>query len=322
MLKKGTFLLLLLITANAVAQPVDYSAVSVPEESGIELTLITSESDMVAMPIVEKRGRRLGWYSNRIIAITPDGKALAFLSTRNNSTNVFVKDLSMKASSVQRTSRQGVLDFSYSEDGKHLYFTESQGLENRIYQTDAVRGFTCRQITSSNKDYSPIYASDEGLLFFCREEKYGSSIWSFKVDDNILSTYTSGINPYPVKGESSYLCARMNSEGRYEIWKVNYSTNVEECIITSAHHSFTTPMLSPDGQWILMVGTTLNSDKKRPNTDLFVCKTDGSQLIQLTYHTVNDISPAWSTDGKYIYFISQRGSEKRIANVWRMTFQL
>jgi len=56
------------------------------------------------------------------------------------------------------------------------------------------------------------------------------------------------------------------------------------------------------------------------NTDIFVCRIDGTEFTQLTYHAADDISPVWSQDGKYIYFISQRGSSTGTANIWRMNF--
>ena len=51
-------------------------------------------------------------------------------------------------------------------------------------------------------------------------------------------------------------------------------------------------------------------------------RTDGSRLTQLTYHEGHDLSPVWAPDGKSIYFLSQRGSEKGIYNIWKMNFDL
>jgi Tol biopolymer transport system component len=56
------------------------------------------------------------------------------------------------------------------------------------------------------------------------------------------------------------------------------------------------------------------------HTDIYVCRTDGSQLMQLTYHAADDLSPVWSRDGGFIFFISQRGSANGTANVWMMSF--
>ena len=64
----------------------------------------------------------------------------------------------------------------------------------------------------------------------------------------------------------------------------------------------------------------MGGSKEFVNTDLFVCRTDGTQLTQLTYHAADDLSPVWSKDGRYIYFISQRGDAAATPNVWRMNF--
>lgn len=305
------------------AQTVDYSIVSVPEESGVEFKIITSQNDYVCMPqVIRKRGS-INWLSNIILDISTDGNTLAYLSFRNNATNIFITDINKQGSSVQRTNRAGVMDFKYSADGKYLCFSEARGNENQIYRTDAQSGYICRQITSGNKDYSPVYSDDMENIFFCRQEQNGMSIWSYNITDNFLSSYTSGMNPYPVKDENSYLCTRVNSMGYSEIWKINYETNSEECIISDHRRSFTSPSLSPDGKRILFVGSnslSVTAETVYMNTDIFVCNIDGTDLMQLTYHAADDLSPIWSKDGKYIYFISQRGSANATANIWRMTF--
>ena len=301
---------------------VDYSVVSVNEESGRNFTQITTDNDYVCMPQVKRFGRSISWLTNRILDISVDGNQLAYLSARNNTTNIFIKDIGKQGASVQRTNRQNVLDFTYSPDGKNICFSEQSGKLNQIYQTSATSGYICRQITNGNKDYSPAYSSDMKNIFFSRMEKNGASVWSYDVANNFLSSYTRGINPCPIKEQNSLICARMNNEGRGEIWRINYQTGIEECILSDATRSFTTPSISPDGRWILFVGSGAlnNGNSVYYNTDIFVCHTDGTQLMQLTYHAADDLSPVWSRDGLHIYFISQRGSQTGTANVWRMDF--
>ena len=142
------------------AQKVDFSVVQVNEESGINFTKISSDNDYVCMPIVNRTSNRINWLSNRILDISNDGLQIAYLSARNNTTNIFIKDLSKQGSSLQRTNRQAVLDFTYSPDGKYILFSEANGKLNQIFQTDANKGYVCRQITNGNQDYSPIYSED------------------------------------------------------------------------------------------------------------------------------------------------------------------
>lgn len=321
-LKTKIIALMALLPSTAIFAQVDYSVVYVNEEAGTTFTCITSENDYVCMPEVKRSSKSVNWLSNRIIDISKDGSTLAYLSMRNNTTNIFIKDIDKQGASVQRTNRQAVLDFSYSPDGKNICFSEKSGKFNQIYQTNATTGYVCRQITSNNADFSPVYSPTMDYIFFARQENKGISIWSYNIANNFLSNYTKGMNPCPEQTKSSILCSRINAEGRSEIWRINYSTGTEECILSDPVRSFTTPSLSPDGEWILLVGSSLIPRGKGfyANTDIYACRTDGTQLMQLTYHAADDLSPVWSKDGNWIFFISQRGSTEGVANVWKMNF--
>ena len=321
-----SFILLTLISLFSstvlYSQKIDYSIVSVPEESAVEFMKVTSSNDYVAMPVVRRTKKSVNWSSNRIVECAKDNRYIAYLSLRNNTTNIFIKELGKQGGSVQRTNRNGVVDFSYSPDGKYICFSEQRGDKCQIFQTDAKEGYICRQITSANNDYTPVYSADMKTIFFSRQETASYSIWGYNIDNNFLSSYTSGITPCVVEKENAYLCARINSSGNSEIWKVNYETGVEECIVSDINRSFTTPSISPDGKWIVFVGSSaINTGKSNYyNTDIFVCRLDGSEFAQLTYHAADDLSPAWSHDGKFISFISQRGDADGVANIWRMNF--
>lgn len=308
----------------AGAQTVDYSVVSVNEEFGMTFTKMSSDNDYVCMPEVRRRGNAIDWLSNRILDTSPDGTKLAYLSFRSNATNIFIKDVNKMGGAVQRTNRQNVLDFSYSPDGKNICFSEKTGDNTRLFVTDAENGYVCRQITTNDADYTPVYSSDMSNIFFSRMEMQGLSIWSYSTKNNFLSNITKGMNPYPIKGETAIYCVRSTGEGRNEIWKINYNTGAEECVVSDVERSFTTPSVSPDGRWLLFVGSSAinGGNFVYRNTDIYVCRTDGSAFTQLTYHAADDLSPVWSRDGKYIYFISQRGSATGTANIWRMNFLL
>ena len=308
---------------SVCAQRVDYSVVSVPEESGNQFIRITSDADCVCMPIVKRgAGGQIDWLTNRILDTSVDGTHIAYLSARNATTNIFIKDLSRQGSSIQRTNRSAVLDFAYSPDGKYICFSETRGATNQIFQTDARNGYVCKQVTSGSQDYSPVYSADMTQIFFARQEMRSVSIWSYNIGNNFLSTFSGGFNPFPVKDASAYVCARRNAMGRSEIWKIDYRTGTEECIVSDPARSFTTPAISPDGQWIVFVGSSriAAGQMSYMNTDIFVARLDGTGLAQITYHAADDISPVWSRDGRYIYFISQRGSATGTANIWRINF--
>lgn len=329
--------ILLFSTQIAKAQSVDYSVTSVEEEKGLELTKVSSDNDYVVMPEVKRNNHSVNWWMGHVIQLSPNGKDIAYLSARNSTVNVYVKSISGVGSSLQRTNRQQVLDFSYSLDGKKLCFVESNGNDNRIFVTDANQGYVCRLITSGDNNYSPVFSADMKNIFFSHlEKKNSASIWCYTLSDNSLSNIAAGLSPCSIPGKDELLCVRNSGTGLGEIWRVDYAHGAEVCVMSDTKRSFASPSLSPDGKWILMVGSSSLNYKSGSgssnysqakstyyyNTDIYVCRTDGSHLTQLTYHAADDLSPAWSADGKYIYFISQRGSADGTANIWRMSFKI
>ncbi len=149
------------------------------------------------------------------------------------------------------------------------------------------------------------------------------SIWSYDRTSNLFSNYSRGMTPVIIPGKPNEIyCARFTEQKESEIWRINFETGVEEIILSQPGRSFTTPQLSPDGQWLLLTGSSISEKDKTMNTDIFVIRTDGTNLTQLTYHPGNDMSAVWSPDGRSIFFLSQRGSASKVFNVWKMPFNL
>ncbi|MBQ0077322.1 MAG: PD40 domain-containing protein [Bacteroidales bacterium] len=311
----------LLAFVASYAQKVDYRVLSVNEEMGKEFTKITSEGDYLLWT-VERTRNGISWLRNRIIALSPNGDEIAFVSERDYRFKVFVKNLIDSDISVQKINKDMVLDISYSPDGTTLCFSEGTESGMQILTMNASNEDSLRQITYGSLDYSPMYSNDMTSLFFSRWEESGTNIWCYDTENKTLRNYARGDHPCPIPGTKSLVCDRENSNGKKEIWKIDYESGEEKCI-ASGHGSFATPSVSPDGEWVAFTGETAVPYGKGYyyNTDIYACRTDGSQLTQLTFHVCEDACPVWSADGKYIYFISQRGDSKGTANIWRMSFE-
>lgn len=300
---------------------VNYTEVSVPEEGTFIFEKITDESiESIAHPNIYKSQYQvhLSFSSNRCLALSPNGQYLYYLAFNNKQCNVYRKDLIQKNIQAQRTFRSGVTGLSISPDGENICFTETSGEYSLMYQTAANAGSIIRQLSSQNvNDSHPYYQPDGSKVFFDR----GGAIWSYDLQNNQVANYCRGYQPFPINNEE-FLCYRM-ATNKGEIWRVNYTTGHETVIVSYDERWFVTPSLSPDGQWILMAGNTVpNGNTNEENVDIYVMKIDGTNLTQLTYHKGHDICPIWSADGKYIYFLSQRGTENGVYNIWKMNFNL
>jgi dipeptidyl aminopeptidase/acylaminoacyl peptidase len=79
------------------------------------------------------------------------------------------------------------------------------------------------------------------------------------------------------------------------------------------------PQRSPDGAWVAYTVTTIDVEKDRRNTDIWMVKWDGSEQLQLTSSPDGESSPRWSPDNKYLAFVASRGTDedkKKGGQIW------
>lgn len=313
---------------------IDYS---VPEEQGLNIQKITDENTntVIGASTTKKfyynftlsqwggcRDAKFFWGTSRLLALSPDGSELAYLNRANRQDNIMVRRTTSVGAATQRTFRN-INDFSWGADD-NLYFADAtDGNNSQIGTTNAHSGSIIRQLTNNNSDYNPVMSSDGKLLLFTRSDRTGPTIWSLNLEDNALTSCARGYNPCFIgKSKDEFLCVRNSTSGTSEIWRVNYVKGQETLLLSDKNRGFSNPAISPDGQWILVEGNSLSAQSKSQNLDIFAIKIDGSNFTQITYHAATDCCPTWSADGKYIYFLSTRGSKDNNYNVWRMRFAL
>ncbi|MFC2152579.1 tolB protein precursor, partial [Bacteroidota bacterium] len=166
-----------------------------------------------------------------------------------------------------------------SPDGKYITFLSNKNVIN----VDLLLAET-----ESNKIISKLTSSlrKSHIDDFNYIEEAGS--WSPDGKQYIMTTFTKGTNKFLIvtlennKTESSY---------EIEIEGIDALIN---------------PEWSPDGKTILFNGLV------RGKSDLYLYHLESGEVEQLTDDLYSDLQPSWSTDGKEIAFISDRGPDSNI----------
>lgn len=353
-MKKLIFVLAVssLLASCGASKKFQWTTVNVPEEGGISFVQITKEGSDVSGPQFYTNG----WWTGCSISVSPDGQWVSYRAYKNKTRNIYLVNAHSSGSTIQRTFRAGVNAAMFSPDGEDLVFSEVRDNSESVYITSANGGNIIRQVAQGSY---PAFSADGQKVFFSRYENSNTagtgllkkgkklftstisydnySVWSYDRNSGQLTNYASGRNPRPLQGRNAFICERNSENGYGEIWLVDIDNGSETLILSQPGKNFTTPSVSPDGQWIVFVANSSSNsknvtvstakkifafDERKENTDIYAIRIDGTQLTQLTYHKGNDCEPAWSPDGQFIYFISQRGTSDGSYNVWRMNFPL
>ncbi len=80
------------------------------------------------------------------------------------------------------------------------------------------------------------------------------------------------------------------------------------------------PQVSPEGKWVAYTVGTVDTEKDRRDSDLYMVSWEGGQQVRLTATAESSESmPRWSPDGRYLSFLASRGDEqekKKGAQIW------
>ncbi|MBE3133515.1 MAG: S9 family peptidase [Acidobacteria bacterium] len=80
------------------------------------------------------------------------------------------------------------------------------------------------------------------------------------------------------------------------------------------------PQRSPDGKWVAYTVGSIDTEKDKRDTDIWMVSWDGKEQVRLTFSPDGENAPRWSPDGRYLSFLTSRGTEeekkKNGSQVW------
>jgi Tol biopolymer transport system component/imidazolonepropionase-like amidohydrolase len=243
-------------------------------------------------------------------AWSPDGKSIAFASDRGGSYDIWVANV---ADGALRQITKGPREDrapAWSADGKTLAFSGTQGPQNGIYSVSAEGGEAAPLRLAPAGAHYDAPSFNGAALSYVVLDTTGSHL---DIDGKMVSG-KENVFPFPARwqGDGAYYIsdglirhrqgARLTTvpfSARLEVTKPSYTrakrdfTSTEPRRVLGIDH----PTLSPDGQQIAF--TALG--------DLWLVSAQGGKPQQLTHDAALEVDAAWSPDGKFLAYSSDKG---------------
>jgi Tol biopolymer transport system component len=324
-------LVVALFVSGCATLKVDYQAASVPDEQGLAFTRITDSSEHVFAPSISvsipRRGISLdgehSWF-----AVSRDGRFVAYIGSPGNKSTVSVRNLGWDKSVSVHQFEGNITDIAFSPNSKSLAVSVCRGgrWEVGLIHIDSAQ--TIQKLAAPIGEVSqPEFAPDGKSLFYVvhpipakvgqvfPDETY---LWRYDFATGRSGRFARGMSPscFPDGRRVAFVLPATGS-AYASIWIFDRWTNHPSQLATSKDRGYLQPAVSPDGKRIAFVSKS-SAINVPLNLDIAVMNSDGSHSRQLTFHSGHDIFPHWSTDGKSIYFLSQRGSDSGQWNIWRV----
>ena len=186
-------------------------------------------------------------------------------------------------------------------------------VQRDIWTVPAGGGEPVRVTNDPAIDWSPAWSPDGLFLYFVSDRSGAFSLWRVRIDEATGRTTGDPVAvPIPRQwiGHLSFsadgtLLAMAAMTGQANIEALAFDPDKESVgarrrVTNGSETSTTSASVSRDGQW-LAFNKILNGQE-----DLWVVKTDGTGLRQVTNDAAHDRRPEWSADGKRLLFYSDR----------------
>ena len=220
---------------------------------------------------------------NLDIQWSPDGKKIAFTSTRNDGAGIYV----MNTDGGQATWLAEHREPRWSPDGKRIAFVRDYGSYDEVYVMNADGSQQIRLTNNSTSKYHLVWSPDGKQIAF---NSYPGGIYVMNSDGSQQTNLTDhpsddGDPAWSPDGKHIlFLSTRDDTLGIYKM-KVDGSQVTK---LTSVSHFNGFFAWSPDSRQIVIACT----DK------VYIMNADGTQLRPLVNERSNHLS--WSPDGEYL----------------------
>jgi len=264
--------------------------------------------------------QRLDWWEATRPEWSRDGKELACVGKAEGAKVVRVVSLtSGEWRELPFSGREGLLDMSWSPDGRYLaevneLVREASVTELRVLRVEDQEAFSVTDRRS--KVLSPSWSSDGRYLYYVSNRVGTMDLWRQRMRDGrpagkpeqvtAGTGMTSAVFSPDGKGLAYSRGRVVSNLWRVLILKDRPATWADAQQLTFDDAFIESLDVSPDGKRLLV-----DSDRSG-NHDLWNLPAEGGEMEQVTTDPTPDWAPAWSPDGEEIAFYAYRSGNRQV----------
>jgi Tol biopolymer transport system component/serine/threonine protein kinase len=220
---------------------------------------------------------------------------------------------------TQLTDQAGPEYFpSLSPDGKSfVYAGYAEGNWDIYFQRVGGKNPINLTKDSTADDTQPVFSPDGEHIAF-RSDREGGGIFVMGATGESVKRLTDfGYNSAWSPDGKEIACAdegiiepTSRVKAKSQLWAVNVGTGAKRLV---TNIDAVQPNWSPHGYRIAYQGRRNGTQR-----DIFTIAADGGEPVEVTNDPATDWNAVWSPDGKYLYFVSDRGGSM---NLWRVAIE-
>ena len=202
-------------------------------------------------------------------------------------------------SEIRATDPAGQVDYALAPNGKRTLVSARGDIFSIPTENGATRNLTS---TPGVDEDHPAWSPDGRTIAYTTDANGGQQIAIRPAEggaEKILTSFAEGYFYGPIFSPDGKTLAF--SDGTHRLWVVGTDGGKPRLVTQDKVSEIHDQAFSPDGRWLALSLSAVNQRR-----DLALYELATGKLTRIGDGTEIDSNPAWSSDGKYLYFTSSR----------------